>query len=418
MKAARFDRDLSLEELLRGLPPGRLEAALDKLLGTRWQLLDAGNQQMRTSRDAIRADATAIPLRLDIDTVGKLVACDAPLSTVEAAAAWLELVLMGAARYHMAADLHVEAVNADYEALQKKHAALQESETRYRELSEQLEQRVKAQVDVIERSQRQLYQSEKLASVGSLAAGMAHEINNPIGFIRSNLATAVDYIKRIQAILSTYRSGDVASANQAWEKADMEFVLEDFPGLLDESVSGADRVARIVANLKKYASIDCALLAPLDINESVHAVAGIAATQIPERIKLSFDLHPLPAIVCDQSRINQMLLAIVQNAVLAISAQGSIRISTKQTGEEIEVAITDDGCGIAPDILNRIFDPFFTTREVGKGMGLGLAVARDIAVSHGGRIDVVSAPGAGSTFTVYLPLTQNTPSSREPSQST
>jgi signal transduction histidine kinase len=219
------------------------------------------------------------------------------------------------------------------------------------------------------------------------------------------LATALDYVRRLQLVLTAYRKGDISAANDAWKTNDMEFVLEDFQELLQESVAGADRVARIVVNLKKYASIDCAMLAPLDINESVHAAAGIAATQLPQDIKLVFDLKPLPAIVGDQSRINQMLLAILQNAIQAISGQGSVRIATRLSGSDIEVEVTDDGCGIAPDIINRIFDPFFTTRKIGMGMGLGLAVARDIAVSHGGRIDVFSTPGSGSIFTVRLPST-------------
>ncbi|MBI1892282.1 MAG: two-component sensor histidine kinase [Burkholderiales bacterium] len=413
MKAAQFDRDLTLAELLRDVAGAKLDVALSKLLGPHWQLLDADDKPVRTSPAGVQVEAIAMPLKLDIDVVGKLLASDAPRATAEAAAAWLELTLAGAARYRMAADLHFEAVNADYEALQKKHAALQESETRYRELSQQLEQRVKEQVAVIERSQRQLYQSEKLASVGSLAAGMAHEINNPIGFIRSNLATALDYVKKMQAILSAYRKGDTGHANQLWKNADMDFALEDFPGLLNESATGADRVARIVANLKKYASIDCALMTQFDVNDAVRAVTDIAATQLSPQIELIFDLQPLPMIVCDQSRVNQMLLSILQNAVLAIKDAGVIKVATRQIDGDIQVSIADNGCGIAPDILSRIFDPFFTTREVGKGMGLGLTVARDIAMSHGGRIEVVSSPGTGSTFTVCLPLAQDVPSSSQ-----
>ncbi len=418
MNAARFDRDLTLAELLRGVPGAKLELALDKLLDAQWQLVDTDGKPVRTSQAGIRAEALAIPLHCDIDIVGKLLASAVSRETAEAAAAWLELVLTGAYRYHMAADLHIEAVNADYEALQKKHAALLESEARYRELSMQLEQRVKQQVDVIERAQRQLYQSEKLASVGSLAAGMAHEINNPIGFIRSNLGSASDYLRNMQTLLNAYRTGKVNDANQLWNNTDMDFVLEDFPGLLSESVAGADRVARIVMNLKKYASIDCTLMTPIDINDAVRAVADIAAHQMLEKIALTLDLQPLPAIVSDQSRINQMLLSILQNAIQAIQDQGLINIATRQVGNEVRVTITDSGCGIAPDILNRIFDPFFTTREVGKGMGLGLAVARDIALSHGGRIDVNSTQGAGSTFTVYLPLIQETPSPNVLSEAT
>lgn len=329
-----------------------------------------------------------------------------PGEQVQAAAAWLDLVLAGAYRYQMAADLHIEAVNSDFEALQQKHAALQASETRYRELAAQLEQRVKQQVEVIERAQRQLYQSEKLASVGSLAAGMAHEINNPMGFIRSNLVSGLDYVRKLKLTLNAYRIGDLERASQLWNSVDIDFVLEDFSELLTESVAGADRVARIVTNLKKYASIDAAMTMPIDLNNALRAVADIARQQLP--IALTFDLQPLPVIVCDQSRMNQMLLSLLQNAVQAIEGQadGMIRVTTRLLGTQIQIAIADNGGGIAASVLSRIFDPFFTTREIGKGMGLGLTLASDIAVAHGGRIEVDSTPGAGSTFTVYLPTLQ------------
>jgi two-component system NtrC family sensor kinase len=406
MKALPFDRDLTLLELLRGVSAPRLEAALSKLLGPLWQLTDLDGKAVRSSPLGARGAALSVPLHCDIDTVGQLWAADVPGEQVQAAGAWLDLVLAGAYRYQMAADLHVEAVNSDFEALQKKHAALQASETRYRELATQLEQRVKQQVEVIERAQRQLYQSEKLASVGSLAAGMAHEINNPMGFIRSNLVSSQDYVHKLQQTLSAYRSGETERASQLWSSLDIDFVLEDFPALLAESVAGADRVAHIVTNLKKYASIDDAMTMPIDPNNALRAVAEIALQQRP--VALTFDLQPLPVIVCDQSRINQMLLSLLQNAVQAIEGQadGQIHISTRLLGTQIQIAIADNGGGIAASALSRIFDPFFTTRGVGKGLGLGLTLASDIAVAHGGRIEVNSTQGAGSTFTVYLPVHQ------------
>lgn len=406
MKALPFDRDLTLVELLCGVSGPRLDAALSKLLGPHWQLTDLDGKVVRTSLLGARGAALSVPLHCDIDTVGQLWATDVPGEQAQAAAAWLDLVLAGAYRYQMAADLHVEAVNSDFDALQQKHAALQASETRYRELASQLEQRVNQQVEVIERAQRQLYQSEKLASVGSLAAGMAHEINNPIGFIRSNLVSGLDYVRKLKLTLNAYRTGDLERASQLWNSADIDFVLEDFSELLIESVAGADRVARIVTNLKKYASIDAALTMPIDLNNALRSVAEIALQQLP--VAIAFDLKPLPVIECDQSRMNQLLLSLLQNAVQAIEGQadGLIRISTRLIDSQIQIAIADNGCGIAASVLSRIFDPFFTTREIGKGMGLGLTLASDIAVAHGGRIEVDSTPGAGSTFTVYLPTLQ------------
>ncbi|HJV52285.1 MAG TPA: ATP-binding protein [Noviherbaspirillum sp.] len=414
---ARFDREIPLAELLRALPRAKLESALAGIVGDRWRIADSDGATMLGPGAGTEGTDTW-PLRVDFEEIGKLEAAGVPRERGDAAAAWLGLLLASAYRYCMAADLHLEAVHADFEALQQKHAALQESERRYRELAGQLEQRVKAQVDVIERTQRQLYQAEKLASVGSLAAGMAHEINNPIGFVRSNLSTAAGYVQKMRDVLENFRHGDAAAAQDLWRKLDVDFVLEDFPGLLEESVGGADRIAQIVANLKAYASIDVTEAAPVDLNELVRVVAGVIGDQLPADIRLDIDTQPLPLFACDQGRFNQALFALVQNAQQALAGGGRIRIATCVAGGEIRIAVSDTGRGIAPDVMNRMFDPFFTTREVGKGMGLGLTISRDVVMAHGGHIDVDTAPGSGSTFTIRLPLaacaTQGTDSLEKP----
>lgn len=401
---ARFDRDIGLAELLRATPHGKLATALTRLIGAHWQLADADGVVVLGPGVAAGVAVIAMPLRIDIEVIGYLQVSNLAREPLEAAAVWLDMLLAGAYRYRMAADLHLEAVHADYEALQRKHAALQESEARYRELSGQLEQRVKAQVEVIERTQRHLYQAEKMASVGSLAAGMAHEINNPIGFMRSNLSTAAGYVDKIHKTLDAFHRGESDEGQALWRKLDIDFVLEDFSVLLTESVSGADRIARIVANLKAYASIDCTDAVPLDLNDTVRTVADVVSGQLPENIQIDIDTQPLPRIVCDQSRLNQVLFSLVQNARQALDGGGLIRIATRAAGNEIRVSISDDGCGIAPEIRDRIFDPFFTTHDVGKGMGLGLTVSRDIVNAYGGRIEVDTAVGRGSTFTIWMPV--------------
>lgn len=398
-----FDRDVALGELLDSALRSKLCVLFDRAFHDRWQLLDAEGHCVLGTNQVMKAMVEA-PLRLDFELLGKLSVSEALHDQVEQYSAWLELVLMGTYRYRMASDLHIEAINADFTALQHKHASLQESEVRYRELALSLERKVAEQVDMVTRTQRRLYQNEKMASVGSLAAGMAHEINNPIGFIRSNATTSLDYVVKMSAVLQAYRSGLKNEAEAAWKKADIDFILDDFPELLRESASGADRVARIVANLKRYASIDYAASSSVDLNESVQTVVAIMNDQLPQKISIRMDLQPLPMIVCDQGRINQMLLAIVQNAAQAIQDTGLVTVATHVSAGEIRIAVRDNGCGIAPDVLTRIFDPFFTTRGVGKGTGLGLTVGRDTAEAHGGRIEVESVPNIGSTFTVCLPL--------------
>lgn len=223
-----FDRELSLAKSLSAMPLERLERAFAKSIGKRWQIVDEVSMYVigpyRGAADAADA-STTVPLRLDIEIVGRLLAPDAPRVRIEAAAEWLEMVLAASSRYRMAADLHLEASHADFEQLQ--HAALQESETRYRELSEQLDQRVQSQVALIEQAQRHIYQAEKMVAIGSLAAGMAHEINNPIGFIRSNLSTAARYVEQLASIVRRLRGIGTAAAPAIAEKNDIDFVLEE-----------------------------------------------------------------------------------------------------------------------------------------------------------------------------------------------
>lgn len=400
-----FDRDIPLADLLRGVPPAKLDAVMARTLGQCWRIADANGQTIRQSSSPMPTDAVLAPLRIDIEVVGHIQAPQARQAHAVVASTWLEMVLAGAMRYRMAADLHLETVHADFEALQAKHAALLESEARYRDLAAQLEQRVKAQVGTIERTQRQLYQSEKMAAVGTLAAGMAHEINNPLGFIRSNLGTATIYLDTIRKMLAAFRSHGDPETSSLWRKLDMDFLLEDFTGLLDESTAGADRVSRIVANLKAYASIDCTDGTPVDMNGAVRAAAGILQDQLPPDVQLEMDLQPLPPVSGDASRLNQVLFSLLQNARLALPEGGGlIHVASGMAGNAVRVAVRDNGCGMAAETVGRIFDPFFTTRDVGKGMGLGLTVSRDILNAHGGRIEVDTSLGAGTTFTIYLPV--------------
>jgi signal transduction histidine kinase len=409
----KFDRDVSLTELLRAVPAPKLAAALTRSLGAGWRIEDADGQQIAESGKSAAGEAVAVPLHVDFEVMGRLLASAVPHERVVAAALWLEMVLASAYRYQMAADLHLEAMSADYQALQRQHAALQASEERYRQLAGQLEQRVKAQVDVIERTQRQLYQTEKMASIGSLSAGMAHEINNPIGFIRSNLNTASAYFDKMHKVLAGMQCDDREEAQAVWRTLDIDFVLEDFPGLLAESIAGADRITRIVANLKAYASIDSLTTTSIDLNDAIRAAADVISDQLPDNILLDLDLQPLPAVAGDQSRMNQVLFALTQNARLALSSGGGrIRVASRFQDGAILITVSDNGCGIAEETRSRIFDPFFTTRDVGKGMGLGLTVSRDIVQTHGGRIEFETTVGAGSTFSVHLPIEGCHPSGR------
>lgn len=394
-----FDREFTLSELLGGISRTKLSAALATLLGAGFRLSSSAGDVLAGTTDDLPG-GIRVAVRHDLEVLGWLEAAAAE-DQLGAAATLLELLLHQGARYHMASALHIEVVRADYEALQDQYAALQASEARYRDLSLELEERVQQQLGVIETAQRQLYQAEKMASIGQLAAGVAHEINNPIGFIHSNLGTARGYVERLQQFTPAVRANPPLA--EAWKRADMDFLIEDFGALLKESIDGADRVARIVADLKGFSNVDHAEVEVVDLNDSLRSVCNVAHAQVSPKAEVIMDLGELPPLRCHAGRLNQVFLSLLLNAAQAMDARGEIRIRSHHAGSELRVEFADTGHGIAHDVLERIFDPFFTSRDVGQGMGLGLTVSRDVIAAHGGRIEVQSAPGKGSAFTVVLP---------------
>jgi two-component system NtrC family sensor kinase len=404
----QFDRDLSLADLLPPEAAAELVRALSGLLGGEVRMLDLQDRVM-AGPAAVPADPErmAVPLTLQLDTVGFLEG-PGPLSRLQAAARLAEQVLQSGARYCMAADLHLEAVRADYQLLQEEHNALLASEARYRELSESLEQRVQEQLKSIEDSHRTLYQSEKLAAVGQLAAGVAHEINNPVGFVRSNLNTARGYAHKLAALAPLVKN-DQGQAWAYWQREGLQDLLEDFDALLTESVSGADRVTKIVSDLKTFSSMDRDDSDELDLTDNLRVVCSVAEGQVPEGASIDLDLQPLPLFYCQAGRINQVFLNVLLNGVQAIAPGGKLRVETVFVNGEIRVAFQDNGCGIPEEHLSRIFDPFFTTRPVGAGTGLGLTVSRDIVRGYGGTLDVTSQAGSGTRVVIRLPVPGHAP---------
>lgn len=374
------------------------------LLGNSFRLVTTQGEPVIGAAAPFTGSVSRVPVSHDLETIGFLETPVADPGRLDAAVGLLELLLQSGARYYMAARMHVEVVHSDYEALQRKHALLQESEARYKSLAAHLEERVEAQVKTIEVAQRRLYQAEKMASVGQLAAGVAHEINNPIGFIRSNLGTALSYVQKLGKMAGMIRSQGSAQLKADWHGADLDFVLEDFAALLEESITGADRVTRIVTDLKGFSNVDQAEEKVVDLNESIRSVCNVAAPQLQGRAELLLELGELPALRCMPGQLNQVFLNLLLNATQAMTKPGRIRIQTALENGEIRISIADTGSGIPESVLPRIFDPFYTTRDVGQGTGLGLTVSRDVIIAHGGRIEVDSEVGTGTTFTIHLPV--------------
>lgn len=398
-----IDREYTLQELLSGIDLKCLGQELEILLGEGVFMIAADGALLLGSYP--EEDADKIPLMWDLEPVGYIGAPRATSHVLRAAARLVQLIMHSGARYHLASNMHLIAIRADYEALQEKHAALMASEARYKGLTEHLEERVRAQVETIALTQRELYQAEKLASVGQLAAGVAHEINNPLGFIRSNLNSARSYVEEVKKLAMVLEEAeDLTVVRTFWAGHDLNELLQDFTNLLEESMTGADRVARIVADLKAFSNVDQAHREVTDVNEIIRAACNVIGPQLGEHIELELDLGRLPPSLCASGHLGQVLFNLIRNAHQSISGRGRIAIHSMAIGDTLEIRIRDTGCGISESILPRIFEPFFTTRDVGQGAGLGLSIASDIVKAHGGRIEVKSEVGLGSTVTVYLPV--------------
>ena len=259
----------------------------------------------------------------------------------------------------------------------------------------------------------QLLQSEKMASIGQLAAGVAHEINNPLGFVNSNMSSLKRYINTLLAVVGAYdRVVKQATPGSALEarfdaiarEADLAFLREDVPDLVAESLDGLKRVREIVQALKDFSHMGETDWQRADLHAGLDSTLTIVANEIKYKAAIEKRYGSLPFVTCLPSQLNQVFMNLLVNAAHAIREQGVITISTGVDGDWVWVAVSDTGCGIPPKNLNRIFEPFFTTKPVGSGTGLGLSLSYSTVSKHGGRIDVESEVDVGSTFTVRLPV--------------
>ena len=270
-------------------------------------------------------------------------------------------------------------------------------------------------IQQLQEAQAQLLQSEKMASIGQLAAGIAHEINNPIGFINSNMGALKTYVDTLcelsehvnQAVQDLPGQDDLKTKVRQFKKqADYEFLKDDVADLVRESLDGLKRVKDIVQSLKDFAHIGETDWQFADLHAGIDSTLTIANNEFKYKATVQKDYGNLPQVKCLASQLNQVFMNLIVNAAQAIKDSGVITIRTGVDNDEVWIEIGDNGAGIAPDIKTRIFDPFFTTKPVGKGTGLGLSLSFNIMAKHGGRIDVASELGQGTRFTVHLPINQ------------
>ncbi|HEY4583608.1 MAG TPA: ATP-binding protein [Lysobacter sp.] len=264
-------------------------------------------------------------------------------------------------------------------------------------------------------TQEQLLQSEKMASIGQLAAGVAHEINNPIGYVHSNIGTLREYMGALFGMLDAYSTA-LASPDPAAhrdelraqrEKLDIEFILGDLPPLLDESREGIERVTRIVQDLKEFSHVGRnETMRPSDLVKGLESTLNIVWNDLKYKVRLEKAYGEMPPVECLPSEINQVFMNLLINAGQAIAERGVITLACGHENHEAWMSVTDTGCGIPDEALGRIFDPFYTTKPIGRGTGLGLAICYRIVEKHHGRIEVQSSIGMGTTFRVVLPIRQ------------
>lgn len=265
---------------------------------------------------------------------------------------------------------------------------------------------------MLDDTRSRLLDSEKMASVGQLAAGVAHEINNPIGFVNSNLGTLNEYLDDLFFMLDTYAQAEplisrdplaIAAVRSVSTERDIPFVREDAKNLLQESLAGLSRVKNIVQDLKTFSHVDQVEWNWVDLRVGLESTINIIWHELRQKAELRREFGDTPKVLCNGSQINQVLMNLLMNAAQAIGDHGVIIVRTGTAKGEVWVEVEDDGSGISPEHQSRIFDPFFTTKPVGKGTGLGLSLAWGVAQKHGGRIELDSELGRGSRFRLCLP---------------
>jgi len=263
-------------------------------------------------------------------------------------------------------------------------------------------------------AQEQLVQSEKLASVGQLTAGIAHELNNPVNFISGNVKPLKRDLEDIFQLLGLYESiieknelgKTFQEANDLKENIDFQFLTDEIKSLMEGIIEGAHRSSDIVKGLRSFSRLDDDKFKIADLHDGIDSTLILLYNRTKNKIKVHKNYGDLPSIECLPSKINQVFMNILTNSIQAIEDKGDIYIETISSGIGVKIIFRDTGIGMTTEIKKHIFEPFYTTKEVGSGTGLGLSISYGIIEQHQGNIDVISEPGKGTEFIISLPITQ------------
>ena len=298
--------------------------------------------------------------------------------------------------------------------------------------AEQLVEKLTAELEAVRdesnECQLSLEHNDKMASLGVLTAGIAHEINNPVGYIISNVNTLCEYLPDIQQLIGDLRnvvaaipdSSPIANQRDAIQATakdkDIDFLLEDTNSILEETLEGAQRVLSIVRGLRNFARADEDVFELGNIAECLSTTLKLVNNELKYTSKIVTHINDVPDSYINAGRLGQVFLNLMVNAGHAIEDQGVIEIFCQQRDDKIDIRIKDNGCGIDTDLIDRIFEAFFTTKPEGQGTGLGLSISRGIVEEHGGEISVESTPGEGTTFLIVLPMLSSPPQPTETEQ--
>jgi len=259
----------------------------------------------------------------------------------------------------------------------------------------------------LEKANAQLLQSEKLAAIGQLAAGVAHEINNPIGYVFSNLKTLAGYVNDLLRIIDAVdEAASLDELLQLKRSMEYDYIRNDVEALIGESEDGIERVKKIITALKDFSHIEEDEFRQADLHRGLDTTLNVVNNELKYKADVIKEYGELPEVECMPSQINQVIMNLLINAAHAIDQFGRITLRSGHEGEWVWLEVEDTGQGIPPHLLNRIYEPFFTTKPVGKGTGLGLSLSYNIIRKHNGRIEVFSTPGEGTRFRIWLPVTQ------------
>lgn len=264
----------------------------------------------------------------------------------------------------------------------------------------------------LQKQQAHMLTQDKLATLGTLSAGIAHEVNNPLAFVKSNFESLQQYhqaydsvIERVVQLKPQLPESLLKEIEQILREMDIEFIQEDLPELMQDTAEGLTRVKDIIQNLRNFSRTQASDRVKSDVVDGLHSTLKLLSSELKNSVTLDLNLAPVGPIICNPNELNQVFLNIILNAKQATEAitHPVIQITSNQDSESVFITVRDNGCGMSEETRNQIFVPFFTTKAVGKGTGMGLAIAYSIIQEHGGDIMVESEPGKGSIFTIKLP---------------